>query len=593
VYSYDGDGNLLTQTNPSGSIVSYAYNPNGQACVEYMGSLTSPSCASPPSGATSYTYDADGRRHTMTDSTGTSTWTDDALDEVTSVQNGADKTLSYGYNVDGDLVCMGYPVSGAATCPVDSTGSGSGIVTYGYDGIDRMTSMTDWLSSPNETHFAYDADSNVTGVTYSSASGATASYVYNGADMMTEASVSVGSGDNPHGAALSDSWGYDPEEQVSSDTDTGADYVYDAQGRLANSNVYYGDSLNDELCWTDTSSTTATCASPPSGSGVETFAYNGDSELTSTTESSGTTDYGYTPDGERCFEGDASGTCSSPPSGALTYGWNALGHMCWSDVTSASTSCGSPPTGATSYDYNGDGLLTTSSSSGSTSLTWDEVGDSLPRIVSDGSKAYLYGPDMFGVGTTQPIEEITLSSSAPAFVFADRVGTKLLLSSLGVVNASFSYSDWGVETGASWNSSSIPFSSTATTRPDREASTFSAHGSTTRRRASLCQLIRFCPSPTSGTRTRTTIRSTGSIRVARIARSCPCRLLPQKAKRQRPSLLTWRIWTRRPSAGWSNEAGPLNRSRRPTPTANRSMPSTRRPVAPPLVTSIQPQDNRS
>jgi RHS repeat-associated protein len=458
VYSYDGDGNLLTQTNPSGSIVSYAYNPNGQACVEYMGSLTSPSCASPPSGATSYTYDADGRRHTMTDSTGTSTWTDDALDEVTSVQNGADKTLSYGYNVDGDLVCMGYPVSGAATCPVDSTGSGSGIVTYGYDGIDRMTSMTDWLSSPNETHFAYDADSNVTGVTYSSASGATASYVYNGADMMTEASVSVGSGDNPHGAALSDSWGYDPEEQVSSDTDTGADYVYDAQGRLANSNVYYGDSLNDELCWTDTSSTTATCASPPSGSGVETFAYNGDSELTSTTESSGTTDYGYTPDGERCFEGDASGTCSSPPSGALTYGWNALGQMCWSDVTSASTSCGSPPTGATSYDYNGDGLLTTSSSSGSTSLTWDEVGDSLPRIVSDGSKAYLYGPDMFGVGTTQPIEEITLSSSAPAFVFADRVGTKLLLSSLGVVNASFSYSDWGVETGASWNSSSIPFS---------------------------------------------------------------------------------------------------------------------------------------
>jgi RHS repeat-associated protein len=458
-YFYDPAGNLVKSVDPKPDTLSFFYDADNQLCIEYSGTLTNPTCGSPPSGAISFRYDVDERRIKMVDSTGTTSWTYNSANNVTSLQNGAGTTLTYGYNLDGQVLCIGYPVTGAVACPQSSAGAGAGDVDYGYTGTGRIKNVTDYLG--NETQYGYDADGNATSVTYPGASGASAAYGYDGADNMTSAALTVGTGDNPNGAALSDSFTYGTEEQLASDTDYVASYGYDAKWRLATSNGADAYSPNDQICWSDTAPTAATtCASPPTGSTVTNYFYNLDSELTSTTTGSTTTDYGYDLDGNRCYAGSSTGTCLSPPSGSSTYHWNAFDQMCWSATGGATSStCSSPPTGATTYAYDGDGLLaTTTPSAGSAStLTWDTVSDTAPHVVLDGTNAYIYGRDMTGAGTTAPIEEINLSTSATTYTYSDRTGVEDLLSSAGVVEGANTYSDYGVQTPASWSSASIPF----------------------------------------------------------------------------------------------------------------------------------------
>jgi RHS repeat-associated protein len=63
-YTLDGNGNITQRivTNSGGTTTTtYAYNQNNQLCWAYTGT-SSNGCGSPPTGATSYTYDADGNQ---------------------------------------------------------------------------------------------------------------------------------------------------------------------------------------------------------------------------------------------------------------------------------------------------------------------------------------------------------------------------------------------------------------------------------------------------------------------------------------------------------------------------------------------------
>src|SRR5207237_5329072 len=57
-YTYDAAGNVTTKT-AGASTTTYAYNTADQLCWAYTGSSNN-SCASPPAGATTYTFDANG-----------------------------------------------------------------------------------------------------------------------------------------------------------------------------------------------------------------------------------------------------------------------------------------------------------------------------------------------------------------------------------------------------------------------------------------------------------------------------------------------------------------------------------------------------
>lgn len=57
-YSYDADGNVLSQIAGS-TTTSHAYNSAGELCWVYLGS-SSNACSSPPSGATTFSFDSNG-----------------------------------------------------------------------------------------------------------------------------------------------------------------------------------------------------------------------------------------------------------------------------------------------------------------------------------------------------------------------------------------------------------------------------------------------------------------------------------------------------------------------------------------------------
>src|SRR5437868_677801 len=80
----------------------------------------------------------------------TATWRKQGTrEEVTSATNGANQTVSYQYDKDGNTTQMTYPLSGTWT---------SKSVGYTYDNADQLTKITDFGN--NNVNVTYDAEGN-------------------------------------------------------------------------------------------------------------------------------------------------------------------------------------------------------------------------------------------------------------------------------------------------------------------------------------------------------------------------------------------------------------------------------------------------
>ena len=156
--TFDEMGRSTSTTDARGVTVDYAYRPDGQ-----VSSMTERGGSS----AVTFAYDSLGRRSTMTDDTGVTTWTytpDHLVASVTS-PSGA---VSYGYDASGLRTSMTQP---------------AGTVEYAYDAGGRLDTTTDWrgrvtdadidrdgrlrsLARPNGvvTTWTYDAASRLTGM---------------------------------------------------------------------------------------------------------------------------------------------------------------------------------------------------------------------------------------------------------------------------------------------------------------------------------------------------------------------------------------------------------------------------------------------
>ena len=204
--------------------------------------------------------------------------------------DGAGNVVTYGYDADSNITCMSYPNSGSTTC--QNSSSGTGLVTYAYDGAGQEISMTDWLGSGNVTSFGYDLDGNLTKITYPAGTTTSASDSYDNADALTDTSYTIGS-TTTNLAALT----RNADELIGSTTPPsggGTTYGYDSLNRV----------------------TTGTTAS---------YTYDAASELTSVTPSGGSaTDFAYNTDGQLCWTGSSTGSCASPPTGATTFSYSSV-----------------------------------------------------------------------------------------------------------------------------------------------------------------------------------------------------------------------------------------------------------------------------
>ncbi len=414
-YGYDALGRTTAMTNGLGRVTEYGYDPVGNrtSLIDPMGrttlygydlanrieAITYTASTTPD---VHYTYDADGNRETMRDGTGITAYGYDTLDRTTTVTDGARQTLGYAYDAASEPIRLTYP--------------GGQRVGRAFDALGRITSVTDWLG--HTSSFGYDGDSHVVTATYPNTSAI--SLTYNLAGDLTVITDTV------NGAARW-AFGYDrnPFGQVRGVTDTldgvARTYGYDALHRLTenqqvNGGVNYGyDAAHNLTGITDTIAGAASALS-----------YDRGSELTVLTTTVGAAtnvaDYTYDSNGNRTGRNATT---------SAVYGWDAANQLITSSVGGAPT---------TTYAYNGDGVRQSKVVSGNIPVTetWD-MEQELPQLVQDGNVQYIIGP-------LGPLESI--SGTTPTYYYQDQRGsTRGLMDNVGHTIGTYSYDAYGNVTG--------------------------------------------------------------------------------------------------------------------------------------------------
>jgi len=257
-YGYDAVGNVTSMTDPKGNAITYSYDTlNRLAKVTY-----------PDSSTITYSYDVNGNRTAMADSLGTSGYQYDVLNRMTGYSDLFGKSVGYDYDANSNRVSLTYPDGKA--------------VAYSYDADNRLISVKDWGN--RTTTYAYDAAGRLT--TTTNANGTTASYTYDKAGRL------IGLANNPFISSYSytlDAIGNhtkvdqtEPLMPILPAQDTG--YTYDTENRATNAGgVANTFDANGNL----------------TAKGADTFAYDFNDRLKSSTIGGVSTQYSYDGQGDR------------------------------------------------------------------------------------------------------------------------------------------------------------------------------------------------------------------------------------------------------------------------------------------------------
>jgi RHS repeat-associated protein len=125
-YGYGLNGTLDSDTPPSGAPTYYGYNADNELCWS-LDAVSSNSCLSPPTGATTYTSTPDGQRCWSVPSK--------VVDASCSTPPSSGAT-GYAWNAYGELCWIGPITTSSPSCGSPP----SGVTTYTYDGDgDRMS----------------------------------------------------------------------------------------------------------------------------------------------------------------------------------------------------------------------------------------------------------------------------------------------------------------------------------------------------------------------------------------------------------------------------------------------------------------------
>ena len=455
LYAYDADGHQVGATDPAGNVITTAYDADGRVCYTAP-QATSAACSAPPtgSGVTVNTWNAADERTQMVDNPGTSsaatsTYGYDADGNLTSSSDDNARTMSYQYDVSGAVSCIAYPVLASPNCANAPSGTNS-VVDRTYDGAGRLSQTTDWLG--NTIKFQnYNQRSQLGQIVYPSSVNETLSYGYDNAGNLQSANYTGGT-------AGTNSWTYNADEQQASTSQLGtftspSDYYNSYKQVTTASNPTGTGSISDGYT---TAANGEMQIDQPMGKSAINLSYNGGAQVTSMTNpnqppATADTSYAYTADGQRCWSLASStvvsgGTCGAAPTGATSYQWDAKGQLCWSGQSTSTASCSAPPTGVTTYSYDGNGLrMKKTPPSGSASqFSWDTVtGGSIPLLVDDGTRVYIYGDSLFG--GTAPVEQITVANNAVKFLASIPSGVQDVFSSTGTVMEQAAYSTYGTQ----------------------------------------------------------------------------------------------------------------------------------------------------
>jgi RHS repeat-associated protein len=397
-YTYNAAGDTLTSSNPDGITATMTYTPGGQeASVSYSGSSAH---------QVTFTYDANGNMTATTDAAGTSSYSSDPFGELTSATNGASQVTGYGYDADGDVSSITYPLPPSATWATTHT------VNYSRDHADELTGVTDF--NGHQVTIANTADGLPSSVTLGS-TGDTVATSYDSTDSAasillknsTTTLQSFGYTYSPAGTVLN-------EADIPSSSRTPAAYTYDNRGRVTSMTAGTSSALNYGF---DASSSLTTLPTGASGS------YDNAGELTSAAVSGTTTSYTYDASGQRVAAKQGTTTVASGS-------WNGAGQL------TAYTDPAANMTAAT-YDASGHRASTTITPSGGSSTTQGYVwnGDSL---LMDSTNTYIY------TSGNAPAEQVNLATGTITYLSTDSLNSvRGTVNSSGALTGTTSYDAWG------------------------------------------------------------------------------------------------------------------------------------------------------
>ena len=391
-YAYDSSGRLTTETSPSGHTTSFQWGTEGTlASVNETDGTTNE--------GTSYSYDANGNRLSMGDSLGSARYVYNALNQITSASRGSN-TWSYGYDNTGRTVSRTTPGSAAQQLTYDPDGrltkvaaGTTNLVTYAYNDTTGSTVAT--LPGGLTQTTSIDAAGRPAKVTGAK-----------GATTLTQSTYTLDPNGNP--IAIAD---------ASGTTDT---YAYDASSHLS------------QVCYSTTTCTGST--------NYIKWTYNGDANRLTETRPAGTTAYTYNSTGQLSSKSGASG--------AATYTYDADGHMTsdgtntykW-DLAGNLTSAGTSK--PTTYSYDGEGRRL-SITNGNTVVDpiWDPTTGQLNEETNGtGStlRSYAYGTSLVGLST----------GGATYSYLTDLQGSvRAVVDSTGVAQWTYSYEPYGASKSA-------------------------------------------------------------------------------------------------------------------------------------------------
>ena len=308
-YTRDGMGNVTIMTDADGNVVEYSYNTlNLVENINYGDH------------AANYVYDKTGALVEMTDRSGVTVFTLDALKRLAAADaNG--RVTGYAYDNIGNVTQITYP--------------DAGVVTYAYDAESRITKVTDADSA--ETAYTYDLAGNVKSMVYPT--GQRNEYTYNDLGQLTEMKeILGGSTQKQHTYSYSDT-GNVLSEQTSTvgfNKDAVSKmYQYDAAGQLTQTtDARYGTTKYQY-------DTAGNLIRETNGADVTDYRYNKLNQLVSKT----------TPEGSFVYEYDKRGNLIVEKQGGTvmyTYEYDASNRMVKGvNVSTDETS---------EYIYNGLGM---------------------------------------------------------------------------------------------------------------------------------------------------------------------------------------------------------------------------------------------
>ncbi|HXQ38087.1 MAG TPA: RHS repeat-associated core domain-containing protein, partial [Anaerolineales bacterium] len=381
LFSYDGNGNILSITDARNSVTSYIYDEMDRVTTrrdpllhdvvsQYNAIGNVSQLTDRKNQVTQFTYDPLNRltQVTYADSS-TTTYTYDAVDRLTQVVDSISGTISYGYdNLDR----------------VTSETTPQGTVSYTYDAAGRSTTIT-VLGQPTIS-YTYDDDSRLTQITQGTA---TVSITYNDAGERTSLTL-------PNGVVTE--YEYDLASQLTKLTYKHAgnvlgdlSYEYDAAGRRTRMGGTFSRSVSPQPL----SSATYNAANQQMTFGSQALTYDPNGNLTS--------------DGENTYSWNARDqlTSVSSPGISAAFEYDFVGRRITKNINGAITSFlhdgnsviqeQSTGLGTTNFLNGGlDEVFTRSSASDIVEFLRDGLGSSLTLTSNAGSIQTEYAYGAFG-----------------------------------------------------------------------------------------------------------------------------------------------------------------------------------------------------